>query len=76
MPSEESPGQYIPGDIVAIRARAARVALRRLFDIVKDASAAGEHQPGEDLWSVTMARLLYRAVPYFLPDAAFGVSPS
>ena len=72
-----APAEYVPGDIVAIRSRVARVALRRLFDAITGARASEGRESGEDLWAVAMARFAYRAVPYFLPAAtAHGIMAS
>jgi hypothetical protein len=70
------PPQYVPGDVVAIRARAGRVALRRT---VEDPGAFYRDEPTRlhMLWEMTIARLVYGAVPYFLPAAsAHGIMAS
>jgi hypothetical protein len=73
----QSPSHYFPGDVVAIRARAARVALRRVFQQPETVFNPDDRTVDDLLWTMTMARLLYGAVPYFLPAAtAHGIMAS
>jgi hypothetical protein len=72
-----SPERYLPGDVVAIRARMAFVPMPRYLDVAEGKAAPEDHFLGGDQWSLSVARLVLEAVAYFLPAAtAQGIMAS